>query len=65
MNEQGSQPGEEPGAILSAPSTGNPAVDAVIEGLAALDDLPVADHVEVFAAAHESLRAALTDPQQT
>jgi hypothetical protein len=43
----------EPGA------TGNPRVDAVVESLSTLDQLPVAEHVAVFEQAHESLRRTL------
>jgi len=39
--------------------TGHPAVDAVLESLADLDERPVQDHVATFEAAHEQLRAAL------
>ena len=41
--------------------TGQAAVDAVLQSLAALDDLPVAEHVEVFDRAHDGLRRALDD----
>jgi hypothetical protein len=37
-------------------TTGMEAVDAVVAGLGALDDLPVADHVAVFESVHEALR---------
>lgn len=40
-------------------ATGDPQVDAVVESLGALDDLPVAEHVTVFGQAHESLRRTL------
>jgi hypothetical protein len=43
----------EPGA------TGNPRVDAVVESVSTLDELPVAEHVAVFEQAHESLRRTL------
>lgn len=39
--------------------TGDERVDGVLDSLAGLDDLPVADHVAVFERAHEELRAAL------
>jgi hypothetical protein len=42
-------------------AAGHPQVEAALEALAALDDLPVAEHAEVFQAAHDRLRAALTD----
>jgi hypothetical protein len=40
--------------------TGNETVDAVLESLEQLDDLPPADHVAVFEAAHDRLRGALS-----
>jgi hypothetical protein len=43
-------------------STGIESVDAVVSGLGALDDLPVAEHVAVFERAHESLRACMAAP---
>jgi proline racemase len=43
-------------------STGIESVDAVVSGLVALDELPVAEHVAVFERAHESLRTCLTAP---
>jgi hypothetical protein len=39
--------------------TGNERVDAVLDSLDALDDLPVDEHVAVFERAHEELRGAL------
>lgn len=41
--------------------TGNPAVDEVLRSLDGLQQRPVEEHVAVFEAAHEALRAALTD----
>jgi hypothetical protein len=54
-------------APLAAPAdqlkTGDASVDAVLASLTGLDDLPVAEHVAVFEAAHEKLQAALAaDP---
>jgi hypothetical protein len=46
-------------------STGNPAVDAVVESLHGLDDTPVDEHVAVFEAAHEALRGALANAGDT
>jgi hypothetical protein len=43
------------------PRTGSTAVDAVLESLDGLEDRPVGEHVAVFEAAHEQLRAALAD----
>jgi hypothetical protein len=45
----------------SAPHTGVARVDAVLESLDRLDELPLAEHVGVFEAAHTELRRAL-DP---
>ena len=41
--------------------TGHPAVDEVLGSIETLDDIPVAEQVAVFEAAHEKLRAALAD----
>jgi hypothetical protein len=46
--------GADPGA------TGHPLVDEVLQSLQTLDDRPAAEHVVVFEAAHDRLRAALT-----
>lgn len=40
--------------------TGHPDVDEVLGSLDALDDRPVSEHVAVFEAAHDRLRAALS-----
>ncbi|MGD9962251.1 hypothetical protein [Nocardioides sp.] len=42
--------------------TGDPDVDAVLETMADLEELPVEDHIAVFEQAHERLRAALEAP---
>jgi hypothetical protein len=42
-------------------TTGHAAVDEVLGSLEGLEERPVAEHVAVFEAAHESLRAALAD----
>jgi hypothetical protein len=42
-------------------TTGHAAVDDVLGSLEGLEDRPVSEHVAVFEAAHESLRAALAD----
>lgn len=39
--------------------TGDPAVDAVLDQVDALEQVPVEEHVAVFEAAHEALRGAL------
>ena len=44
-----------------ATTTGHARVDAVLESLEGLEDRPVAEHVAVFEAAHEDLRAVLSD----
>ncbi len=41
--------------------TGHAGVDAVLETLHGLEERPVGEHVAVFEAAHEHLRAALSD----
>ncbi len=43
------------------PQTGEPDVDAAVQRLDGLDDLPVADHVAVFDDAHRQLQDALAD----
>ena len=45
-------PGPEP--------TGHQGVDDVVASLDQLDDLPVADHVQVFESAHDRFRDALS-----
>ncbi|MER7555990.1 hypothetical protein ABTZ46_03555 [Nocardioides sp. NPDC126508] len=50
-----------PGGTGSAPHTGVARVDAVLETLDRLDELPLTEHVGVFEAAHTELRRAL-DP---
>ncbi len=50
--------GVEP-AAASAPRTGSPAVDGVIDAVAALDDQSLSEHVQVFEQAHDLLRRAL------
>jgi len=49
------------GGAGSAPHTGVARVDAVLETLDRLDELPLTEHVGVFEAAHTELRRAL-DP---
>lgn len=56
MNEPTPQdPGARPGA-------GHPRVDEVLDALTVLDDLPPAEHVRVYEAAHSALREALAGP---
>ena len=57
-------PAEAPagmGSAGTAPHTGVARVDAVLETLDRLDELPLTEHVGVFEAAHTELRRAL-DP---
>jgi hypothetical protein len=49
------------GGAGTAPHTGVARVDAVLETLDRLDELPLTEHVGVFEAAHTELRRAL-DP---
>jgi len=44
-----------------APRTGVAAVDAVLDDLATLEELPVAEHAAVFEQAHARLRRALDE----
>ena len=44
---------------VAAERTGVPAVDEVLDAVAALAERPVAEHVAVFESAHERLRRAL------
>lgn len=48
-----------PPEVEPVEATGDPHVDAVVESLGVLDDLPVAGHVAVFEQAHDSLRRTL------
>lgn len=48
-----------------AATTGHPDVDAVLASLSGLEDRPSTEHVEVFEAAHDRLRAALADAGST
>lgn len=49
------------GGAGAAPHTGVARVDAILESLDRLDELPLTEHVGVFEAAHTELRRAL-DP---
>ena len=44
--------------------TGNDAVDAVLESLEGLEELPLEEQVAVFESAHEQLRSALDGPRE-
>jgi hypothetical protein len=48
-------------ATPTAELTGHGAVDEVLGSLDGLEGLPVGEHVAVFEAAHEALRAALAE----
>jgi hypothetical protein len=50
-----------PLATPTAPVTGEPAVDAAVDNLSALSDLPVSDHVAIFEETHRQLQDALAD----
>jgi hypothetical protein len=67
---QQEQSPEEPTAAAATPATqtrsdppqtDEPTVDAAIERLRALDELPVAEHVGVFDEAHRQLQDSLAD----
>lgn len=51
----------EPGLGAGPESTGHPAVDNALRSLEHLDGRPVDEHVALFEAAHETLRAALAE----
>jgi len=51
---------EAAGVILREP-TGVPTVDAAVERLAELDDLPTGEHVAIYDAVHRQLQDALAD----
>ena len=60
--QDGPDRGGDPSLDGSVPErTGHPAVDEVLASLAGLEERPVAEHVAVFEAAHDRLRAALAD----
>lgn len=62
MQEQDETQAQTP---VEVEPTGQAAVDAVLDGLSRLDDLPVAEHVAVFDEAHEGLRRALDNAGRT
>jgi hypothetical protein len=65
VNEQGGHVMDDGGGPAAEPApvelTGHESVDAVLRSLDGLSGRPVGEHVAVFEAAHESLRAALSD----
>jgi hypothetical protein len=53
---------ETEAAKLTLPEpTGVPTVDAAVERLAELDDLPTGEHVAIYDAVHRQLQDALAD----
>lgn len=61
-DEAGAEPdGVEPGQRPVPESTGHAGVDDVLRSLDGIDGRPVDEHVVLFEAAHETLRAALAD----
>ncbi|HSV37873.1 MAG TPA: hypothetical protein VLI04_03860 [Nocardioidaceae bacterium] len=46
---------------VAAQPTGHHVVDAVLESLEGIDEIPVSEQTPIFEAAQESLRAALAD----
>jgi hypothetical protein len=58
--QPGMSEGPAPTALELEP-TGEPRVDAAVQALAALDDLPTAEHADVYEDVHRRLHAALTE----
>ena len=58
-SQQGDETGH--GAGDEVEGTGNRKVDEAVEQLGVLDDLPTAQHADVFEDVHSRLQAALTD----
>jgi hypothetical protein len=56
------QAAEQTVPTSAPPSTGIASLDAVLERVAALDAEPLADHADVFEAAHAELRRPLDHP---
>ena len=52
---------DSPPVAVTAPTTGEPRVDAAIGSLAVLDTAPVTEHVGIFDDAHRQLQDALAD----
>jgi len=64
----GSMPAEQTGDVTGetpdtevSQATGHPAVDAVLESLSRLEELPVGEHPPIFEEAHDALRSALAE----
>jgi hypothetical protein len=47
--------------IIAPQPTGVPTVDAAVDRLAELDDLPTGEHVAIYDAVHRQLQDALAD----
>jgi hypothetical protein len=63
LDETGPEAADETAAAnLTLPEpTGVPTVDAAVERLAELDDLPTGEHVAIYDAVHRQLQDALAD----
>ena len=55
----------EPAKPQGTPASRDPAVDALLDRLGELPDLPVARHGEVYAGLHDDLLAALNESVNT
>ena len=55
----------EPAEASADPGSRDPAVDALLDRLTELRDLPVAQHGEVYAGLHDELLAALNESVTT
>ena len=55
----------EPGEASANADSRDPAVDALLDRLTELQDLPVAQHGEVYAGLHDDLLAALNESVTT
>ena len=55
----------DPGTSDPQVRTGQAPVDAVLDSLDELDQLPVAEHAAVFGRAHDQLRAALEPDRES
>jgi hypothetical protein len=55
----------EPGEASATAGSRDPAVDALLERLTELQDLPVAQHAEVYAGLHDDLLTALNESVTT
>ena len=61
MSEHLPHPQDDDAGDETAEPTGHPLVDEVLRATQGLGDRPVEEHVAVFEAAHDKLRAALSD----